>query len=88
MAFRPLAEDTEPAIEQMQIERWRQMTPDEKAAIVTRLTQTAFELARAGIRARHPAASSREQVLRLAVIVLGDDLARKVYPEVAELDRS
>lgn len=86
MAFKPLAEDTDPAVERMQIERWRHMTPAEKAAIVTRLTQTAFELTRAGIRHRYPHASAHEQFLRLAVITLGEELARRAYPEVAELD--
>jgi hypothetical protein len=81
-----LAQDTDPDVERMQIEGWRRMTPDEKAAIVTRLTQTAFDLARAGVEHRHPFASAREQFLRMAVITLGDELARKAYPEIAEID--
>ena len=62
------------------------MTPAEKAAIVTSLTRTVFELARAGVRQRYPAASPREQFLRLAVVTLGAELARKVYPDIAGLD--
>lgn len=82
----PLTDDTDPAVERMQIEAWRRMTPAEKAAMVTRLTQTAFELARAGVRQRYPSASPREQFLRMAVITLGDELACKAYPEIAEID--
>ena len=70
----------------MQIERWRRMTPDEKAATVTSLTRTAYELARAGVRHRYPTASPREEFLRLALVVLGEDLARKAYPEIEGLD--
>jgi hypothetical protein len=70
----------------MQVERWRQMTPAEKAAIVTGLTRAAFDLARAGVRHRYPNATPREQFLRLAIVTLGVDLARKVYPDVAALD--
>lgn len=78
----PLSLDTTPEIERLQIERWRQMSPTEKAAIVSGLTQAVFDLALAGVRMRHPEASAREQFLRLALIVLGSDLARRVYPEI------
>ena len=67
----------------MQVERWREMSPAEKAAIVSGLTQAVYELALAGIRLRHPDASPREQFLRLAVVTLGSDLARLAYPEIA-----
>jgi hypothetical protein len=85
---RPLALDTSPEIEQRQVERWRTMSPAEKAAVVSGLTITAYELAMAGIRQRHPGASPREQFLRLAVITLGRDLAARVYPEIDGLDLS
>jgi hypothetical protein len=55
---------------------------------VSGLTITAYELAMAGIRQRHPGASPREQFLRLAVITLGRDLAARVYPEIDGLDLS
>ena len=48
----PLSADTSGEIEALQIERWRQMSGAEKAAIVSGLTQAVFELARAGIRHR------------------------------------
>jgi hypothetical protein len=82
----PLAADTSPEIEQLQIERWRQMTPDEKAAIVTGLTQTVYDLARAGVAHRYPQASQREQFLRLGIVILGRELAERVYPEISLLE--
>jgi hypothetical protein len=62
------------------------MTAAEKAATITGLTQAVYELARAGIRQRHPNASPREQFLRLAIVSLGADLARKAYPEISQTD--
>jgi hypothetical protein len=79
--------DTSGEIERLQIEAWRRMTPAEKAAIVTGLTQAALDLARAGILDRHPSASAREQFLRLAIVTLGLELARKAYPDVATLEQ-
>ena len=87
MASNRLSADTPPDIESRQIEQWRRMTPAEKAAMVTSLTQTSLDLARAGIRSRYPGASPREQFLRLAVVMLGFDLAVKAYPEIAALDQ-
>jgi hypothetical protein len=73
-------------MERLQIERWRQMSAAEKAAIVTGLTQAVYDLARAGVRHRYPEASPREVFLRLAIVTLGADLARKAYPDIAALD--
>jgi hypothetical protein len=79
----PLALDTSPDVERRQIEAWRRMTPAEKAALVTGLTQAAHALAWAGVRHRHPTASPREQFLRLAIVTLGSDLASAAYPDAA-----
>jgi len=82
----PLSLDTSPEIEHLQIERWRRMSPAEKAALVSGLTQAAYDLALAGIRLRHADESPREHFLRLAVITLGLDLARRAYPEIDTTD--
>lgn len=82
----PLAHDTSLDIERRQIERWRDMSPAEKAAIITGLTRATREMALAGVRHRHPDATPHEVFLRLGVLLLGEDLARKAYPEVASLD--
>ncbi len=83
----PLNLDTAPEIESQQIAAWRRMSPQEKAALVTALTRTAYEMAWAGVRHRHPGASAREQFLRVAVIVLGPELAATAYPDAAALGR-
>ena len=86
MPPKPLSFDTSLEIERQQIERWRNMSAAEKAAIVSGLTQAAYDLALAGVRHRYPNRSPREEFLRLAIVTLGADLARKAYPEIAVLD--
>jgi uncharacterized protein YmfQ (DUF2313 family) len=86
VASKPLAEDTDPETERRQIERWRRMTPDEKADEVSRLTQEAREAETAAMRERHPSASEREIFLRLAIARLGYDLASKAYAEILQLN--
>lgn len=80
-----LTRDTAPEIERQQTESWRAMSAAQKADLVTGLTRAAYELAAAGVRHRYPDATPHEQFLRLAVVVLGRDLACRAYPEAAVL---
>jgi hypothetical protein len=80
-----LSLDTSPEVEARQIEGWRRMTPAAKIALVLQMSAAVRSMALAGVRLRYPAASPGEQRLRLAQVVLGDDLARKAYPEIAGL---
>ncbi len=57
------------------------MSAAQKAAMVTGLTRAAYAMTSAGVRQSHPDASPREHFLRVAVIVLGPDLARLAYPD-------
>ena len=81
-----LSRDTDPAIEARQIETWRRLSSVEIAEIVAGASRAARGLALAGLRARHPRASDRELVVRLAAIALGRELARQAYPELDRLD--
>lgn len=81
----PLSLDTAPDVERRQIDAWRVMPAVEKAALVTGLTRAAFAMTAAGVRHRHPDATPSEQFLRVAVIVLGPELARKAYPDAAQV---
>jgi hypothetical protein len=54
--------------------------------IVLQMNETVRQLAIAGVRQRYPHAGKREQFLRLAQVTLGDELARKAYPELAALE--
>lgn len=77
--------DTSPDIERRQVEAWRQMSAAQKAETVSGLTRASYAMTCAGVRQRHPDASPREHFLRVAVIVLGPDLARLAYPDAAEV---
>ena len=85
MTHSPLSLDTAPDIESRQIDAWRVMPAAQKAALVTGLTRAAFAMTAAGVRHRHPDATPFEQVLRVAVIVLGPELAQKAYPEASQV---
>jgi hypothetical protein len=80
--------DTTPEIERRQIEAWQRMSDAEKLALTMSMSATVRHLALAGVKQRYPAASPREQFLRLAIVTLGEELARKAYPEIDQLDRS
>ena len=86
MEPRPLSLDTSLEVERIQIERWRRMSPGEKLAMGVAISQSVRNLALADIRQRHPCASPREQFLRLAVLTLGPDLARRAFPESEGLE--
>jgi hypothetical protein len=80
-----LSLDTSPDVERRQVESWRRMSAAEKSAIVTGLSAAALSMTAAGVRRRDPDASAAERFLRVAVIVLGPDLASRAYPAAAEV---
>ena len=81
----PLARDTSAEIEERQLAAWRDMSAAQKADLIAGLTSAAREMAAAGLRHRHPGASEREIFLRLAILNLGAELARRAYPEIEHL---
>lgn len=78
--------DTSEEIAALQAERWQEMTPAEKLELVGELSETVRELALIGLHRQHPQASERECFLRLAARNLGVELARKAYPELADIE--
>jgi hypothetical protein len=77
--MRRLLDDTHPDIDAVRIEAYRRMTPTQKLEIVSALNQAVRELALADIRRRHPYASEREQMLRLASRSLPAQLLRDAF---------
>lgn len=77
-----LSSDTHPKMEALQIELWRQASPTRKMHMLAQLNASAHTIALAGLRSRHPQASNAELRRRLAGLLLGEELARKVYGEV------
>lgn len=76
--------DTSPAAEQVQIDAWRRMTPEQKVAQVFALNRLVHEVAAAGVRDEYPDASEREVFLRVMVRKLGPELVARVYGFDAE----
>ena len=74
-----LYSDTHPKMEQMQIEFIRRMPPWKKMSMVDGLNEAVKNLAITGIKQRNPAATSEQIHRMLADLILGPELARKVY---------
>jgi len=74
-----LAEDTDPAAEQMLLQLLREATPARKMRMVLEANQTARALALAGLKERHTGDSSARLKRRLADLWLGPALAAKAY---------
>jgi hypothetical protein len=74
-----LSSDTHPKMEALQIEFIRRMPSWKKLAIVDGLNETVKTLAMSGIKERHPNATPQEIHQMLAELMLGAELARKVY---------
>ncbi len=74
-----LFSDTHPKMEALQIELIRHMPSWKKISMVDSLNETVKTLAVSGIKQRHPEATPEQIRRMLAEIVLGLELARKVY---------
>jgi hypothetical protein len=66
-------------IENLQIEHLRRMPVRRKPALVAAMNQAVREMAVAGLRQRHPDDSPAQQRRRLADLLLGEELAARVY---------
>lgn len=76
-----LSDDTSAEAQQFQLQLWRRLSESERLDAVSAISTAVNELALSGIRQRHPGASDRECFLRLAVIRLGPDVARRLYAD-------
>lgn len=76
--------DTHPDIAEMQIQLLRKLSPAQKLAMVGQLNHTVRTLALSGLKARYPDDSPEKLKRRLADLILGADLALKVYGPLDE----
>ena len=74
-----LYSDTHPKMERMQIEFIRRMPAWKKFSIVDGLNETVKTLAIAGLKQRNPQAKPEEIHRMLAELMLGQELAKRVY---------
>ena len=83
-----LFSDTHPKMEALQIQLWRQASPTRKMHMLAQLNASAHILALMGLRSRYPQASKAELRRRLAGLLLGEELASKVYGEMSNAKRA
>ncbi|MGA7195393.1 MAG: hypothetical protein WBW94_17375 [Anaerolineales bacterium] len=81
-----LFSDTHPKMEALQIQLWRQASPTRKMHMLAQLNASARLLAMAGLRSRYPTADEVELRRRLAGLLLGEELARKVFGEISDAE--
>ena len=74
--------DTHPEMEALQIRLLREATSWRKMEMLAGLNASAKSLALSGLRLRYPQASESELRRRLAGLLLGEELACKVYGEL------
>jgi len=74
--------DTHPQIENLQLELLRNAPTWKKMELLVQLNQTAHSLALSGLHQRYPQAGEVELRRRLADLLLGEELASKVYGEL------
>ena len=79
-----LSSDSHPKMEALQIELWRQATPTRKMEMLAQLNASARTLALVGLRSRYPQAKEADVRRRLAGLLLGEELASKVYGEMID----
>jgi hypothetical protein len=79
-----LFSDTHPRMEALQIQLLRQATPSRKMEMLAQLNASVRLLALSGLRLRYPQASETELRRRLAELLLGEELAHKVYGEIGD----
>jgi len=79
-----LSPDTDAEIEQWQVERLREMPAWRKLALADEMSRTVRILAMAGLRQRYPDDDPAHLQRRLADLLLGPELAARVYGPLAE----
>ncbi|MEN4040933.1 MAG: hypothetical protein ROW39_01215 [Anaerolineaceae bacterium] len=76
--------DTHPKMEALQIALWRSASPTRKMQMLAQLNQSAHLLALTGLRSQYPRAGETELRRRLAGLLLGEEIAIKVYGELPD----
>jgi len=76
--------DTHPKMEALQIKLLRQASPTRKMHMLAQLNASARMLALAGLRSQYPQASEAELRYKLAILLLEEEMARKVYGDLVD----
>ncbi len=84
----PDGSDTDPEAQNVQLALLRSAPAWRKVAMLAEMWETVNRLALSGLRQRYPAASPAELRRRQAAILLGDELAGRVYGSLTPGDDS
>lgn len=76
----PIAADTSPDADAVQVEAYRRMGGAERVQVMFRLTEMARGTTEVGIRKRHPEYDDERVKLALARLLHGDELVRRAWP--------
>ncbi len=77
--------DTHPKMKAIQIQLLRQASPSKKLEMLAGLNASVHLLALCGLRSRYSDESDAKLHRRLAGLILGEDLATKVYGELDDV---
>lgn len=80
-----LSTDASRDIEERQIEAWRRMSSVDIARTLNAAWTTGSQLAWCGMKDRFPTASDHELRVRVAVLMMGRDVASRIYPDALAL---
>jgi hypothetical protein len=80
----PLNSDTDPKMEALQVRLLHDTPVWRKLEMLAELNSSAHLLAISGLRHRHPHATESELRRRLAGLLLGEELACKVYGKLSD----
>ncbi len=80
-----MSRDTAPEVQERHDEAFLAMGSEGRIAFAAAMSETAFELARDGIRMRHPDYTDHEVELAELRLRLGDDLFHAAYPDAPAL---
>lgn len=83
-SWREMNLDTSPEAEAVLFRLWREAPAWRKLEMMEDLNRTARQLALVGLRRRFPEASPTELQRRLAAMLLGEELAARVYGPIPE----
>jgi hypothetical protein len=76
--------DTSPEMEALQVKIQGELPSWRKLEMMAQLNAAAQMLALSGLRQRYPGAGEKELQRRLADLLLGEELARKVYGDLVD----
>lgn len=83
MSLLPL--DTSPEAHEAQLRSLRRLTPSQRSDIAAQMSEDVRDIARAGIRSRHPNYTAEEVNFVLFRLLYGDDLFRRAWPNAPML---